>query len=135
MAEGYAVWLDELPGLVQSLADDWSLSIGATLHGGHAAFVAEATTFDGTRAVLKVGVPGNLPEPPLPSALPPLPTLSSLSLSAKRHDLLCDLATRLWRPVGTRSTCRPGPIGPHVRRAPHPVVAPDRKTLHGGDHR
>ena len=32
----------------------------ATLHGGHAAFVAEAMTFDGTRAVLKVGVPGSL---------------------------------------------------------------------------
>src|SRR5262245_15407907 len=43
-AEGCAAWLDELPALVQSLAHDWSLTIGPTLRGGHAAFVAEATT-------------------------------------------------------------------------------------------
>src|SRR3954453_2528932 len=59
LAEGYAVWLDELPGLVESLADDWSLTIGAALHGGHAAFVAEVTTSDGTQAVLKAGGPGD----------------------------------------------------------------------------
>ena len=53
------MWLEKLPRLVQSLPRDWSLTIGPTLSGGHAAFVAEATTFGGTRAVLKVGVPAN----------------------------------------------------------------------------
>ncbi|HKY15634.1 MAG TPA: aminoglycoside phosphotransferase family protein, partial [Microthrixaceae bacterium] len=44
---------------MQRLADDWSLTVGATLHGGHAALVVEATTSAGTHAVLKVGVPGD----------------------------------------------------------------------------
>src|SRR3954452_14402690 len=59
LAEGYAGWLDKQPSLVESLTRDWSLTIGATLHGGHAAFVAEVTTDGGTAAVLKVGVPGD----------------------------------------------------------------------------
>ena len=41
-----------------SLAQEWALTIGATLRGGHAALVVEATLADGTAAVLKVGVPG-----------------------------------------------------------------------------
>ncbi|HKY13730.1 MAG TPA: aminoglycoside phosphotransferase family protein, partial [Microthrixaceae bacterium] len=57
--EGFAGWLDDLPTLVQRLADDWSLTVGATLRGGHAALVVEATTSAGTQAVLKVGVPGD----------------------------------------------------------------------------
>ena len=58
IADGNAAWLDELPSVVESLAQEWSLTIGATLRGGHAAFVVEATLADGTAAVLKVGVPG-----------------------------------------------------------------------------
>ena len=127
LAEGYAAWLDELPVLVQSLADDWSLTIGATLHGGHAAFVAEVTTSEETRAVLKVGVPGDRSALKCEAAVLRiaggdgcahllrgdldrdallLERLGSamyevVADTAIRHDLLCDLATRLWRPVGS----------------------------------
>ena len=58
VADGNAAWLDQLPSVVESLAQDWSLAIGASLRGGHAALVVEATLADGTAAVLKVGVPG-----------------------------------------------------------------------------
>jgi streptomycin 6-kinase len=127
VAEGYTAWLDDLPTLVQSLADDWSLTIGTTMHGGHAAFVAEATTSDGMRAVLKVGVPGNRSQLKCEAAVLRLAAgdgcahLLGSDLSrdafllerlgsamyavvadtASRHDLLCDLATRLWRPIGS----------------------------------
>jgi streptomycin 6-kinase len=37
VADGNAAWLDELPSIVDSLAQEWSLTIGATLRGGHAA--------------------------------------------------------------------------------------------------
>ena len=126
LAEGYEVWLDDLPALVQSLAHDWSLTVGATLRGGHAAFVAEATTSSGTRAVLKVAVPGGgqqlrreaavlrladgvgcaqLLRHDLDRDVLLLERLGSamyevIADPALRHDTLCDLATRLWRPVG-----------------------------------
>jgi streptomycin 6-kinase len=126
LAEGYAAWLDGLPTLVESLAHDWSLSIGATRRGGHAAFVAEATTSGGRRVVLKVGVPGNrqqlrceatvlrladgdgcvqLLRDDLDRDALLLERLGSAMYEvvadpANRHDTLCDLATRLWRPVG-----------------------------------
>lgn len=59
IADGNAVWLDELPSVVESLARDWSLTIGTSLRGGFNAFVVEATLADGTAAVLQVGVPGS----------------------------------------------------------------------------
>lgn len=58
MANGNESWLDELPGMVGSLAQEWSLTIGSSLAGGHVALVLEVTLHDGTPAVLKVGVPG-----------------------------------------------------------------------------
>lgn len=126
LGEGYAAWLDELPRLVHSLAHDWSLTIGSTMHGGHAAFVAEATVADGTRAVLKVGVPCNRRELTCEATVLRLAggdacvrllrddldrdalLLERLGSAlyervadpTSRHDMLCDLATRLWRPVG-----------------------------------
>src|SRR5688500_12138740 len=57
IADGHAAWLDALPSIVASLLEDWSVTIGATLRGGHAALVVEAALADGTAAVLKVGVP------------------------------------------------------------------------------
>jgi streptomycin 6-kinase len=125
MAEGCARWLDELPALVQSLAHDWSVTIGATLRGGHAAFVAEATTSDGPRAVIKVGVPANSTELRCEAAVLRLADgdgcarlfrhdldrgalllerlgsalFEVIADPGTRHDTLCDLATRLWRPV------------------------------------
>src|SRR2546421_8034017 len=59
VADGNASWVDELPSVVESLAQDWSLTIGPTRRGGHAALVVEATLADGTAAVLKIGVPGS----------------------------------------------------------------------------
>ena len=58
IAEGNETWLEELPSVVEPLARDWSLTIGATLRGGHAALVVEATLVEGTAAVLKIAVPG-----------------------------------------------------------------------------
>jgi streptomycin 6-kinase len=125
IADGNAAWLDELPSVVASLAQEWSLTIGATLRGGHAALVAEATLADGTAAVLKVGVPGTqrnltfeatalrladgdgcaslLRDDPDRGAL----LLERLGTAlydivpdpATRHDMMCDVVARLWRPV------------------------------------
>src|SRR5580698_5983338 len=58
LADGHAAWLDGLPSVLDSLARDWSLTIGATMRGGHTALVVEATLADGAPSVLKVGVPG-----------------------------------------------------------------------------
>lgn len=126
LGEGYAAWLDDLPVLVESLARDWSLTIGPTLRGGHAAFVAEATVSDGTRAVLKVGVPGDrrrlgyeatalrlaegngcvrllggdLDRDALLLERLGSAMFEAIAIPAVRHDRLCDLAASLWRPVG-----------------------------------
>ena len=126
VADGNAAWLDELPSVVESLAQDWSLTIGAPLRGGHAALVVEASLADGTAAVLKVGVPGTRQELAFEAAALRLadgegcasllrddldrdalllerlgPALYDVVPDpATRHDILCDAATRLWRPVG-----------------------------------
>src|SRR4051812_2299486 len=125
IADGNAAWLDELPSVVESLAQQWSLTIGLTLSGGHAAFVVEATLADGTAAVLKVGVPGTrhklgreavalrlaqgdgcatLLRDDLDCDALLLERLGAAMYDvvpdpAVRHDLLCDLASRLWRPI------------------------------------
>lgn len=126
VAEGSSVWLDDLPAVVASLAQDWSLTIGASLRGGHAALVVEATLADGTPAVLKIGVPesrsdlrrqattlrlangdgcANLLRDDLDREALLLERLGSVMYDVvpdpvARHDLLCDLAGQLWRPVG-----------------------------------
>ena len=50
-------WLAGLPGLLAGLEADWSVTVGTGLEGGHAAYVAEAVTRDGTPVVLKVSIP------------------------------------------------------------------------------
>ncbi|HEX6339764.1 aminoglycoside phosphotransferase family protein [Umezawaea sp.] len=50
-------WLADLPALVASLEADWSITVGAPLEGGQAAYVAEAVTRAGTPVVLKVSIP------------------------------------------------------------------------------
>jgi predicted kinase/streptomycin 6-kinase len=55
-------WLAGLPDLLAGLAADWSITVGARLDGGRAAYVAEATTNDGTPAVLKVPIPPGIEE-------------------------------------------------------------------------
>ena len=54
IAGGNESWLDELSGVVDSLAQEWSLMTGASFAGGHAALVVEVTLADGTPAVLKI---------------------------------------------------------------------------------
>ena len=125
VAEGNAAWLDELPSVVESLKQEWSLTLGGTLRGGHAAFVVEATTADGVAAVLKVGVPGTRRDLTFEATALRLANgvgcasllrddldrdallLERLGAALydvvpdpmTRHDLLCDVAARLWRPV------------------------------------
>lgn len=50
-------WLDDLPGIVASLAIDWGLGVGEVLTGGTEALVLEVVLDDGTPAVLKLLVP------------------------------------------------------------------------------
>jgi streptomycin 6-kinase len=126
IADGNAAWLDELPSVVTSLAHEWSLTVGATLRGGHAALVVEATLADETAAVLKVGVPGtrrdltfeattlrlaggdgcaSLLRDDLDRDALLLERLGAAMYDvvpdpATRHDMMCDVAARLWRPVG-----------------------------------
>jgi streptomycin 6-kinase len=126
IADGNAAWLDELPSIVESLARDWSLTIGVTMFGGHAAFVVEAALADGTAAVLKIGAPGTRRELAFETAALRLANgdgcasllrddldrdallLERLGAAmydvvpdpASRHEMLCDVAARLWRPVG-----------------------------------
>jgi streptomycin 6-kinase len=49
-----ARWLRELPGVVRALEARWGVSVGRTMHGGTASYVAEAARADGSPAVLKV---------------------------------------------------------------------------------
>lgn len=51
-------WLQCLPDLIRHLEREWDLTVGASLHGGSAAYVAAATAADGTAAVLKLHLPG-----------------------------------------------------------------------------
>jgi len=52
-------WLDSLPAVVRELQERWSLTLAAPFGGdeGQCAWVAPATRSDGTRTVLKLGVP------------------------------------------------------------------------------
>ena len=52
-------WLDRLPRTILELQDRWSLSLGAPFDGSDVscAWVAPAVRSDGTRAVLKLGMP------------------------------------------------------------------------------
>src|SRR3954454_5511262 len=125
VADENAAWLDELGSVVESLMRDWSLTIGGSFRGGHAAFVVEATLADGTAAVLKVGVPGTRRELGYEATVLRLadgdgfarllrddldrdalllerlgaPMYDVVADPAARHDMLCDVATRLWRTV------------------------------------
>lgn len=49
-------WLDDLPGLVASLARQWDLVIGDPYHGGTASYVAAAADGSGRACVLKVAM-------------------------------------------------------------------------------
>ena len=123
IADGNESWLDELPGVVDSLAQEWSLMIGSSFAGGHAALVVEVTLVDKTPAVLKIGVPGRdvkqeamvlrlangrgcaklLGEDVGRQALLlerlGAPMYDIVADPVSRHNLLCEVAVRLWRPI------------------------------------
>lgn len=50
-------WFERLPAVVRECAELWELKIGAPFADLSYNYVTEATTRDGTRAVLKIGVP------------------------------------------------------------------------------
>ncbi len=125
LAAGAARWLAELPELVASLEQDWSIAVGRRYDGATEAFVAEATLEDGTAAVLKLLVPeagaaaGNeiavlrlvngqgcarlLRADEARGAL----LLERLGRSLyelapplrERHEILCSAAGQIWRPA------------------------------------
>jgi streptomycin 6-kinase len=134
LADGNESWLDELPGVVDSLAQEWSLTIGSSLAGGHVALVLEVALADGTPAVLKIGVPGRDIGPE--AALLRLadgggcakllgedvdrralllerlgaPMYDMVADPVRRHGLLCEVAVRLWRPAGRSAVLVHGDI-------------------------
>lgn len=59
MAQGTAGrrWLDDLPRLIDTLAERWGLEIGSSFRGGTAAFVVATTDESSRECVLKVAMP------------------------------------------------------------------------------
>jgi streptomycin 6-kinase len=125
LVHGAAAWLAGLPALIASLEAEWSITVGRPLGGATEAFVAEATCADGTPAVLKLLVPrqgdaarheitvlrlvrgegcaalvrGDAERGAILLERLGRP-MSDLDLPVgRRHELLCDAASRLWRPA------------------------------------
>jgi streptomycin 6-kinase len=124
-AAGADRWLDELPRLVAGLERDWSITIGSAFGDSTEAYVAEATTETGEAAVLKLIVPrdGEAAAHEITALrlahgggcvrllrhdrdrgallLERLGrSLAELGLPIRRrHEILCDLAARVWRPA------------------------------------
>jgi streptomycin 6-kinase len=125
LAAGAGRWLAELPALVADLEREWSITVGRAYSGGTEAFVAEATLDDGTPAVLKLSVPRpddvarneiialrlaggegcvellRADESREALLLERLGTpMAQLSLPIeRRHEILCAVASRMWRPA------------------------------------
>jgi streptomycin 6-kinase len=53
-------WLEDLPGILASLAADWSITYGRPLDGGNAAYVIEAVTADGRPVIAKLALPAGV---------------------------------------------------------------------------
>jgi streptomycin 6-kinase len=53
-------WLEDLPGILASLAADWSIGYGRPLDGGNAAYVIEAVTADGRPVIAKLALPAGV---------------------------------------------------------------------------
>jgi streptomycin 6-kinase len=125
-AAGEVAWLDALPALVAEMASQWSLRIGRSCDGfGMNALVVEATTADGTAAVLKLAPPGDAEKLALEAMVLRLadgdgcvrlfdadvdrralllerlgPSMYDLDVPRRRrHELLLAAAQQMWRPV------------------------------------
>ncbi len=123
---GATAWLHDLPDLVAELADEWGLVVdGRPFDDATEAYVAGATLADGTAAVLKVPVPHDHARPHDELTVLRLaggdgcvrllrhdtgrgamllerlgPSLHDLGLPiGQRHEILCAVAERLWRPA------------------------------------
>lgn len=123
VAHGAGRWLKELPDLLFSLEQDWSITVGDPFPDATEAFVARATLDDGTNAVLKLVVPraGNAARNEIVALrlargegcvpllrddvsrgallLPRLGrSLHDLALPIQqRHEILCSTVERVWR--------------------------------------
>jgi streptomycin 6-kinase len=124
-AAGATQWVDDLPELIADLARDWSITVGRTFTDGTEAFVAETTRADGTPAVLKILVPRHDAAAHHEMTVLRLcggegcarlyesddgreallmerlgPSLHDLDRPiGERHEILCALARRVWRPI------------------------------------
>lgn len=122
---GADAWLTALPELVRSLELDWGIAAGRAYPGPTEAYVAEATMADGTPAVLKILIPRE--DLPVTDEIVVLrladgdgcvrlyesddvraalllerlgPSMYDMGLPVeRRHEILCDVAARVWRPV------------------------------------
>lgn len=121
-------WLRALPGLADEIERRWHVTIGETLAGGTAAYVAEATTADGNAVVVKIAMPDELDgidafnrtvdayavargrgcatllahDPELSAILLERlgRTLSSLGLpTARQIEIVCATVRQMWIPV------------------------------------
>jgi streptomycin 6-kinase len=125
LSVGAGAWLDALPALVDALEREWSIRVGSPYTGGTEAFVADATRSDGVPAVLKLIIPSDpraarneievlrlangegcarLLESDTSRCALLLerlgPSLFDLGHPvARRHEILCAAAARLWRPA------------------------------------
>jgi streptomycin 6-kinase len=125
LAAGAGEWIRDLPGLVAGLEQDWSITVGRPYDGGTEAFVAEATLHDGTPAVLKLHIPraGDQARNEITGLrlaggegcarlLRADPARGALLLErlgrplyqlalpiARRHEILCAAAAKVWRPA------------------------------------
>jgi streptomycin 6-kinase len=122
---GASEWLEALLSLVSELEQAWSLRVGTPFGDATEAYVAEAVLEDGTPAVLKLLVPGDVDAARLEAAVLARcagegcatllrsdigrealllerlgPPLHDLGLPAeRRHVILCDTARKVWRPA------------------------------------
>ncbi|MCC5954298.1 MAG: phosphotransferase [Acidimicrobiia bacterium] len=121
-AEG---WVDQLPDLVEALADEWDLAPIGPLDGGTESFLLDVERPDGTTAVLKLLVPRAFDAarheitvlrladgvgcPRLLEADPDRGAILMEHLgrslfelafpTSRRHEILCSAAAALWRPA------------------------------------
>jgi streptomycin 6-kinase len=122
---GAGPWLHGLAGLIASMEQEWSISVGRCYQDATEALVAEATLADGTLAVLKLRIPG--PDNDARNEVTVLrlargdgcvrllradPERGALLLErlgrplhelglplAQRLEILCAAAARVWRPA------------------------------------